>query len=227
MRGSRSCALDVLGDYPPFRARSAQAGQIDAALARDPPRQRRRLDPTVRASRLLLLGLLLGRLAPSLALLLARRSRRPFLLLVLVDLDRGLTFVGDLLALLADHRDPLADLDLLTLAREDLQEHAARVGLDLLRDLVRVELVERLALFDLVPFRLEPADDRSRFHALPEPRKRDVSRHSVPPFAGSPRAPRPGAGRRTPPSPARTEAGGTSPPRARPERRASRRPGAG
>ena len=55
----------------------------------------------------------------------------------------------DLLALLADHRDGLADGNL-ALLHGDLQQHAARLGLDLLRDLVGVELVERLALLDAV-----------------------------------------------------------------------------
>ena len=87
---------------------------------------------------------------------------------------------GYLLALLADDRDPLADLDLLALAGEDLQQDAARVGFDLLGDLVRVELVERLALLDRVPFRLEPADDRAGLHALPEPREAHISSQVVP-----------------------------------------------
>ena len=87
---------------------------------------------------------------------------------------------GDVFALLADDRDPLADLDLLALAGEDLQQDAARVRLDLLRDLVRVELVERLALLDRVPFGLEPADDRAGLHALPEPRQAHISSQVVP-----------------------------------------------
>ena len=128
-----------------------------------------------------LLGVLLGRLAAALALFFARGRGRAFLLLVLVDLDRSLRLVlGDVLALLADDRDPLADLDLLALAGEDLEQDAARVGLDLLGDLVRVELVERLALLDLVALRLQPADDRARLHALAEPRKVDVNRHFAP-----------------------------------------------
>ena len=51
------------------------------------------------------------------------------------------------------------------------------LGLDLLRDLLRVELVERLALLDRVALGLQPPDDRARLHALAEPRELDLSRH--------------------------------------------------
>ena len=187
VRGRGRGALDVLGDDPPFGAGPGQAREVDAALARDAAGQRRRLDPPVGARRFLLLGVApRRRLAAALALLLARGRRRAFLLLVLVDLDCGLLLVlGDVLALLADDRDPLADLDLLALAGEDLQQDAARVGLDLLRDLVRVELVERLALLarDARPssaLGLQPADDRARLHALAEPGQADVNRHCRP-----------------------------------------------
>jgi hypothetical protein len=86
------------------------------------------------------------------------------------DLDRHL------LALLADHGDRLPDRHL-TFLHRDLQQHAGGIRLDLLRDLVRVELVERLALLDLLALGLEPADDRARLHALAEPRELDLSRH--------------------------------------------------
>jgi hypothetical protein len=59
----------------------------------------------------------------------------------------------------ADDRDRLADLDLLTFVGEDLEQHAARVGLDLLRHLFGVELVQRLALLHLLALGLEPLDD--------------------------------------------------------------------
>ena len=66
-----------------------------------------------------------------------------------------------LLALGADHGDRRADVDL-ALGHEDLEQHAVRLGLDLLRHLVGVELVQRLALLDRVALGLEPADDRAR-----------------------------------------------------------------
>ena len=57
------------------------------------------------------------------------------------------------------------------------------LGLDLLRHLVGVELVERLALLDLVALGLEPLDDRAGLHALAEPRELDLASHVRPPFA--------------------------------------------
>ena len=44
-RRGRLGALDVLGDDPPVRAGALDLRDVDAALARDPARQRRRLDP--------------------------------------------------------------------------------------------------------------------------------------------------------------------------------------
>ena len=84
----------------------------------------------------------------------------------------------ELLALLADHADRLADRHLAFLDR-DLQQDAGEVGLDLLRHLVRVQLVQRLALLDLVPLGLEPLDDRARLHPLPEPGQLDLASHSA------------------------------------------------
>ena len=54
---------------------------------------------------------------------------------------------GDVLALVADEGDRAADLDLAGVD-DDLEQDAVGLGLDLLRHLVRVELVERLALLD-------------------------------------------------------------------------------
>ena len=180
-RSTSSATIRPSGPVPVRLARSmlrSRAIRRASGEALTRPSTRERLRASAAAS--LLLG---GRLPSSLALLLARGPGRAFLLLVLVDLDLGLGLGGDVLALLADDRDPLADLDLLALAGEDLQQDAARLGLDLLRHLVRVELVERLALLDLVALRLQPADDRARLHALPEPRKADVSCHCAPPCA--------------------------------------------
>src|SRR4029077_7303469 len=49
-----------------------------------------------------------------------------------------------------------------------------------LRDLVRVELVERLALLDRVSFGLAPAGGRAGPPALPEPRQAHISSQVVP-----------------------------------------------
>src|SRR5919198_167725 len=113
--------------------------------------------------------------------------------------------VGHLFPLLADDGDGGADIGL-ALGDGDLEQDAGGLGLDLLGHLVGVELVERLALFDCVALRLEPLDDRPGLHALPEARKLDLVRHRAAPSSGSPRARPWRAGRRTPPSPARTAA---------------------
>jgi hypothetical protein len=95
----------------------------------------------------------------------------------------SLVRIGHVLASFADDRDPLADCDLFTFLGENLQERPAGVGLDLLRDLVGIELVERLTLLDRVALGLQPADDRAGFHALAEAREADVNCHFVPPCA--------------------------------------------
>src|SRR5919108_3595759 len=177
--GSSGRALDGLGNDSPLRPRPGEAAQVDPTFPRDAACERRGLDAAVGTGRLRLLGLglrlLLGvRLPPAFALLFTRGSRRSLFLLVLIDLGR------DLLALFADDRDPLADLDLLALAGEDLEQHAARVGLDLLGHLLGVELVERLALLDAVALLLQPADDRAGLHALAEPRQRHLRGHYLP-----------------------------------------------
>ena len=152
--------------------------EIDAALARDAPRERRRLDAAVRRPSLD------GRLAacacgdpasaagagarPSVPRLAGASRRR-----------RRSRRLGDLLALVADEADRLADLDL-ALGDRDLQQHAGRLGLDLLRHLVGVELVERLALLDRLALGLQPLDDRPGLHALAEPRQLDLGRHVTP-----------------------------------------------
>ena len=92
--------------------------------------------------------------------------------------------------------------------RRDPQQDARGIGLDLLRHLLGVDLVERLALRDLVSLGLQPADDRRGLHPLAEPGELDLSRHRIPTVrcrsAASTSESR--AGRRTPPSPARTRA---------------------
>src|SRR4051794_34478415 len=82
-----------------------------------------------------------GTPASPLGLLLARGVWRSFSLRVFLgDLGRvpGLSF-RDVPALLADDRDRLADLDLLPLAGEDLEQDSGGLRLDLLRHLLRVE----------------------------------------------------------------------------------------
>src|SRR5204863_4810228 len=160
----------------------------------------------LRRDRLADLRLLLGSLPPTLAFLLARGPRRALFL-------RPVLALLNVLALLPAHRDRLADGHLALLHR-DLQQYAREVRFDLLRHLVGVELVERLALLDRLALALQPLDDRPRLHPLPEPRELDLASHA-PPSACSPRARRWRAGPRTPPSPARTEAARTSPRRAR------------
>ena len=178
-------ALDVLRDDAALRPGPAKGGELDPALAGDAPCKRRSLDPAaVRALDALLgLGRAFGRfLAAPLALFLPLGGGGAFLLrIVLGDLGRvlGLAF-GDVFALLADDRDRLADLDLLPLAREDLEQDAGGLGLDLLRHLLGVELVERLALLHAVALGLQPAHDRAGLHPLAEARKGDLGAHSLP-----------------------------------------------
>jgi hypothetical protein len=128
------------------------------------------------------LGDLLGGLSAALALLLSRGTRRPLLLRLLVDLLRRRAVVAPLRRLLTfftDEGDRLADGHL-ALGDRDLQQDARSLGLDLLRHLVRVELVERLALLDPVALRLEPLDDRAGLHALAQPREFDLVSHAPP-----------------------------------------------
>jgi hypothetical protein len=171
-------ALDVLGDDSPFGAGAGEGSEVDPALARDPAGQRRGLDAAVAARRYGFLDL--GRLlcaSPPLSLLVALRAGRAFLLLGLSDLLCGLALLDlDLLALLADHGDRLADGHFPFL-NGDLEQDPGEVGLDLLGDLVGVELVERLALLHLVALGLEPLDDRPGLHPLAEPRQLHLIGH--------------------------------------------------
>ena len=80
------------------------------------------------------------------------------------------------LTLAADEGDRPPYLDL-TRVDDDLQQDAVGLRLDLLRHLVRVELVERLALLDRVALALEPLDDRAGLHPLAQPRELDLGRH--------------------------------------------------
>ena len=180
--GSRG-SFDVLRDDSALWTGAGNRAELDAPFPGDPARQRGGLDPAaVVGRRLPDLGDGLAHAGrstpPTLALFLTRAPGRSFCPRILVHLLcpgavagslLRLDVFGDLFALLADHRDRPADVDL---ARRDgdLQQDTRGVRLDLLRDLVRVQLVERFALLDLVAFGLQPLDDRPGLHALAQPR---------------------------------------------------------
>src|SRR5207248_3521891 len=175
-RAARGGALDVLGDHSALGACSLERSELDSALARNPACERRGLDARTRAvalRRLTDLSDLLGsrRLAAALTLRLARGAGRSFLLRGLLDLLRRRGLDGrDVLALLTNDRDRRAHVGVAFCDR-DLEQDAGGLGLDLLGHLVGVELVERLALLDLVALGLEPLDDRPGLHALAETRE--------------------------------------------------------
>ncbi len=160
-------ALDVLGHDAPVRPRAGEGGQVDPLLAREAPRERRGLHALALTPfgcwsgdggnrRLLRLGGRRGR-----GCLGGRRLGRLRL---------------DLFAGLPDESDRRPDRDL-ALRHDDLQEDARGLGLDLLRHLLRVQLVEQLTLLDGVARGLQPLDDRARLHPLPEPGKPDLASH--------------------------------------------------
>ena len=138
------------------------SGPVPESAARSIPRSRaiRRASgealtrPPSRIAGGLLLSALGRAAASALALASRGRARRALLRRVRLDLcarSAVSAHVGRyLLALLADDGDRLADRHLALLHR-DLQQHAGGLGLDLLRHLVGVELVERLALLDGSP----------------------------------------------------------------------------
>ena len=190
--GSRCrSALDVLRDDAALRPGPAKGGELDPALAGDPPCERRGLDPAAVLSLLRNLRLrsrLIG-LSSALALFLALGTGFPFFFLLLfgdlcgvfgLPFGRIARFGRNIFALLADDRDRLADLDLLPLAGEDLEEDTRSLRLDLLRHLLGVELVERLALLHAVALGLQPAHDGAGLHPLAEARKGDLAAHSLP-----------------------------------------------
>src|SRR5215211_3997531 len=192
-RGSRRFALDVLRDDATLRSGAAHSREVDPALACDPAGQRRRLQAAAvgpRRRRLDRLRLGGGGDPAALALGLTRRPLRRLLgALVRTGVGRlrlgalgsgaGAVALGDLLTLLADVGDRRPDVGL-SFAHHDLEQHARSVGLDLLRHLLGVELVERLALLNLVALRLQPADDRPGLHALAEAGELDLGRHASP-----------------------------------------------
>ena len=168
-RRRRRGLLDVLGDDPALGPGPAQRGEVDAALARDATCERRRLDALSPGARWAGVAALPGAAAVELrgratsrCLAVAgtaprRRGSSSAGLSVLASLRRAPRrssaascerLDGDLLVARADDGDRRPDVDL-ALRDDDLEQHAVGLRLDLLRDLVRVELVERLALRDL------------------------------------------------------------------------------
>src|SRR6266536_1871905 len=182
--------LDVLGDDAALGAGALEGAELDPALAGDPAGQRRGLDPragSVALRRLTYLVDLLGRccLAATFALWLARGARRTFLLRCFSHRLRGLADdARDVFALFADDGDRGANVGF-ALGDGDLEQDAGGLSLDLLRHLVRIELVERLALFDLVALGLQPLDDRPGLHPLAQAGELDLVSHaSSQPFQG-------------------------------------------
>src|SRR5262249_19196107 len=151
---------DVLGDDAALWACAPNHREVDSPLARDPPGERGRLDPPTVAVRRGRCGRLRLRYRGRLGLGLRWGRRRFF--------PRRLGDLRHLLPLLADDGDRPADRHF-ALVDSDLQQHARGLGLDLLRDLVRVELIERLTLLDALSLSLEPLDDRPRLHPLTKP----------------------------------------------------------
>jgi hypothetical protein len=180
----------VPADGVALTAPVAEARSTSSATMRPSGPVPRRAESSIPRSRairaldaLLGLGRPFGRfLAAPLALFLPFGRGRAFLVpLVLGDFGRVLGLaLGEVFALFADDRDRLADLDLVPLAREDLEKDAGNLGLDLLCHLLGVELVERLALLHVLTLGLEPAHDRAGLHPLAEARKGDLGAHSLP-----------------------------------------------
>ena len=106
VRGRGRGALDVLGDDTTLGARAGERAELDAALARDATRERRRLQAAPVRGCLLLGSRVGGGFAATLALLLARGPGRTlFLRLIFGDLGRLLLRL-DLLPGLADDGNP-------------------------------------------------------------------------------------------------------------------------
>ena len=145
--------LDVLRDDAAVRARAGNEGEIDPALSGDPARQRACLDATVRSSApgagaphdgagaAATSGLTRAPVTAA-----AQRGERESALGCWVAAGPS----SPPLTLPLDHGHRRADPDL-ALGHDDLEEDAVELGLDLLRHLVGVELVERLSLLTRSP----------------------------------------------------------------------------
>jgi hypothetical protein len=161
--------LDVLGDDAAVGAGPVHAPEVDSALAREAACEWRCLDPFPGSA---------GRRGRRRCC--DRRDRRQRRALDRRNGGSGRSRFGlgrlDGLSGLADEAERRADGDL-AFPDGDLQERPAHVRLDLLRHLLRVQLVEEVALLDRVPFGLQPFDDRPRLHPLAEPRQLDGARH--------------------------------------------------
>ena len=178
-------ALDVLRDDASLRTGPLERGQLDSAFARDSPGERARLD-AIAAVRLWMSCHTFVTAAAARRVRCGRGGRgglcgRNVGVLVLWP-GTGRVCAGRVrngLAFVPDHGDRLADRDLARLDG-DLQQDAARLGFDLLRRLVGVDLEQRLALLDAVALRLQPLDDRARLHPLPEARQLHLTAHRGP-----------------------------------------------
>ena len=146
-------ALDVLGDDPAVRPGAGEGDELDAALARHPAGERRGLDAAAGRAAARRRRLREPRTAPS---RLAGEGSGSTVAAGSAAISDGTSEMANSSPRLADHRDRLPDRHL-ALGDRDLEQDAARLGLDLLRRLVGVELVERLALLDRVALGLEPA----------------------------------------------------------------------
>ena len=192
--------LHVLGDHASFGPGPGDLRKVDPALARDATSERARLHVLAGGTRRRLVacdslgagarrGVVLGRrlrrlgglsgglLGRRVAVLHGRRhgglGRRGRVAVPTLGAGKQR---GDVLVLRAD--DPHGGSDVhLTVGDHDLEQDAVGLGLDLLRHLVGVELVERLALRHRVTLGLEPTDDRPRLHALAQARELDLGRH--------------------------------------------------
>ena len=212
-------ALDVLGDDPALGPRAGQRMQVDAALARDPARKRRRLDAAAVGS-----AAAVGNGSTGDSANLVRLGN------VAVGLRRRFGAARGL-GLTSSPASPIHAIVWPTGAspssRAIFSSTPREVRLDLLRHLVGVDLEERLALLRPCHLRTSATCDRSGLHALAEARQLDLVGHAGllpdgPPDRREHVVRR--SARRTAPSPARTRAARTSRRRARSARRASRTP---
>ena len=141
-RGDRR-ALDVLGDDPPVGPGAGERAEVDAALARHPAGERRGLDPPGRLARAVDRGAE------------ASRRRRRGSAAASAASATALGRFGRLRhgSARVSPGSPISATVLpdrhLALGDGDREQHAARLGLDLLGRLVGVDLEERLALLDL------------------------------------------------------------------------------
>ena len=182
LRGGRG--LDVARDDAPMRARRRDAAEIDAGLARQPPRQRRhescrrqRAGPKLRS------GVRTSKNGSSGPLGAARggagtRSRRGGRGTAQALWPARRSSGGSLRlrrrAIARDHRDHGADQRHLAHADADFRERAGRGRRHLHRHLVGLDLEQVVARLHGVAGRLEPLRDLALSHGLAELRHQHV-----------------------------------------------------